>query len=369
MGEMAEKVHFIQDSLQTLDTNLGHLQDTSAMAVDTLGLLAASDDCQQRAALYSLHRPISSSHPQVLHSWCLPKGGSVPPSRYLLAHKPYSSTPPSLLGGVVAGQQSLPHDWQPQRDSEASEEDSGEELYKSKTPPVHGGALGDISSTACCCHRRHSHDSPGGWRDRTPLGSCGTSRTGTPLVPWSTESPDQQQQQQPRAWHHDSHLPPSQEESPNEIEEEEEDDQEEEFSNSAEMSLSRTSSHAVLLSDSPADRGKPVGLVNLGFSGDDELAPNQSGSKQRCRKFPRWMYRLRNSRSLSASVENMAFVGALPGSPPPPALAGESPCVGHVSHDGEDTLTALNQNRGAYETCFHIWSVLCMHLFCCNEVS
>lgn len=355
LGEMVGKVHVIQDSLQTLDSNLGHLQDTSAMAVDTLGLLAASDDCQQRATLYGLHRPISSSHPEVLHSWYLPKGESVPPSRYLLAYKPYSSTPPSLLGGLGKGRQSLPLDWQPQTGSEANEEDSGEEPYKSKTPPVHGGALSDVCSTGC--YRHHSHDSlphlASGWRGRTPLGSCGTSQTSTPLVPWSSEFPDQQQQQA-RAWHHDSYHPPGQEESPDEIEEEEEEDQEEELSNSAEMSLSRTSSHNMLLSDSPADRSRLMGLVNMGFSADDELVPNQLGFKQRCRKFPRWMFRQRHSRSLSASVENMAFVGALPGSLLPTALAGESPCVGHGSHDGQGMLTALNPNKGTHETCLHI---------------
>ncbi|XP_076125651.1 transient receptor potential cation channel subfamily M member 6 [Alosa pseudoharengus] len=322
LGEVAEKVHFIQNSLQTLDTQLGHLQDTSAMAVDTLSLLAASDDYQQRAALYGLHRPISSSHLEVLHSLCLPRGGSV------LVQRPYSSHPPSLLGSLGMGQQSLPLGWQDQRSSEDGEKDSGEKQWKSKPRPVHPRSLNDVLSTGCC---RLSHDSLPhlvGWRDRTPLGSC------IPLVPWSSETADQHQQ--PRAWHHDFHLPPSQEESADEIEEE---DEEEELSNSAEMSLSRTSSHAVLLADSPADRGRHMGLVNLGFSGDHELPLTQSG------KFQRWQF-FRHSRSLSASVENMAFLGAPLASLPPTALAGYSPSVEHVSHTGQDTPpSGLTQNR------------------------
>ncbi|XP_062399848.1 transient receptor potential cation channel subfamily M member 6 [Sardina pilchardus] len=346
LGEVAEKVHFIQDSLQTLDTQLGRLQDTSAVAVDTLSLLAASDDYQQRAALYGLHRPISSSHLEVLHSWCLPRGGSAPPSHSVLAQRPYSSHPASLLGSLGVGQQSLPLGWQHQRSSEGSEKDSGgEEPWKSKPCPVHPRSLHDALSSGCCPLSHDSLPHLVGWRDRTPLGACGPCRASIPLVPWSSEAADQHQhQQQARAWHHDSHLPPSREESADEIEEEEEDeDQEEERSNSAEMSLSRTSSHAVLLSDSPVDRGRHIGLVNLGFSGDDELA--LTPCKQRCRKSSRWKSS-QHSRSLSASVENMAFLGALPVSLPPSALAGDSPSVDHVSDSGKDTPTSpLSQNR------------------------
>ncbi|XP_031426109.1 transient receptor potential cation channel subfamily M member 6 isoform X2 [Clupea harengus] len=335
LGEVAEKIHFIQDSLQTLDTQLGHLQDTSALTVDTLSLITASDDCHQRAALYGLHKPISSSHQEVLHNWCLP-GGSVPPSRYLLAHKPYSSTPSSPLGGLGACWHSQSLEWQHQGGSEGSEQDSDEEQWKSKPSPHPSDA---ISEGLC----RFSHDSlphVAGWRDRTPLGSCWPSRTSIPPMPWSSESLDQHQQ--PRAWHHDSHLPPSQE-SPNEIEEEEE--EEEELGSSAELSLSRTSSHAVLRTDSPADRGRLMGLVNPGFCGDGELAPAQSGRKQQSRKFPRWMCRSRHSRSLSASVENMAFLGAPPASHPPSALASDSPGVDHVDCMGKDTSPPLSQNR------------------------
>uniref|UniRef100_A0A4W5L6X9 non-specific serine/threonine protein kinase n=1 Tax=Hucho hucho TaxID=62062 RepID=A0A4W5L6X9_9TELE len=50
MGEVSDRVHFIQDTLQVLDSQLGQLQDLSALAVDTLTLLSASDSLQQEEA-------------------------------------------------------------------------------------------------------------------------------------------------------------------------------------------------------------------------------------------------------------------------------------------------------------------------------
>uniref|UniRef100_A0A673ZF93 non-specific serine/threonine protein kinase n=1 Tax=Salmo trutta TaxID=8032 RepID=A0A673ZF93_SALTR len=52
MGEVSDRVHFIQDTLQVLDSQLGQLQDLSALAVDTLTLLSASDSLQQEELNY-----------------------------------------------------------------------------------------------------------------------------------------------------------------------------------------------------------------------------------------------------------------------------------------------------------------------------
>lgn len=50
VGEVSEKVTSIQDSLSELDSQLGHLQDLSALAVDTLTMLSASDSQHQEEA-------------------------------------------------------------------------------------------------------------------------------------------------------------------------------------------------------------------------------------------------------------------------------------------------------------------------------
>uniref|UniRef100_A0A673CCH1 non-specific serine/threonine protein kinase n=1 Tax=Sphaeramia orbicularis TaxID=375764 RepID=A0A673CCH1_9TELE len=72
VGEVSEKVHFIQDSLSGLDCQLGQLQDLSALAVDTITLLSASDSLQQEEARLAQCRPIAASRHIVPHSWTLP---------------------------------------------------------------------------------------------------------------------------------------------------------------------------------------------------------------------------------------------------------------------------------------------------------
>uniref|UniRef100_A0A4W5L746 non-specific serine/threonine protein kinase n=1 Tax=Hucho hucho TaxID=62062 RepID=A0A4W5L746_9TELE len=75
MGEVSDRVHFIQDTLQVLDSQLGQLQDLSALAVDTLTLLSASDSLQQEEARLGHCLPITPSRHHVPHSWTLPHGG------------------------------------------------------------------------------------------------------------------------------------------------------------------------------------------------------------------------------------------------------------------------------------------------------
>uniref|UniRef100_A0A674P9K6 non-specific serine/threonine protein kinase n=1 Tax=Takifugu rubripes TaxID=31033 RepID=A0A674P9K6_TAKRU len=55
--EVSEKVNFIQDSLLELDSQLGHLQDLSALAVDTLTMLSASDSQLQEEVRLSQCQP------------------------------------------------------------------------------------------------------------------------------------------------------------------------------------------------------------------------------------------------------------------------------------------------------------------------
>uniref|UniRef100_A0A671NUK1 non-specific serine/threonine protein kinase n=1 Tax=Sinocyclocheilus anshuiensis TaxID=1608454 RepID=A0A671NUK1_9TELE len=103
--EVAEKISIIQDNMHTLDGHLGQLQDLSALAVDTLNFLSATDNQQQEVARLGQSQPIACRHEQVSHSCCLRIGGSVAPSQALPSPKHYRSMPPSLLRGLGPGRQ------------------------------------------------------------------------------------------------------------------------------------------------------------------------------------------------------------------------------------------------------------------------
>uniref|UniRef100_A0A8C7RMP1 non-specific serine/threonine protein kinase n=1 Tax=Oncorhynchus mykiss TaxID=8022 RepID=A0A8C7RMP1_ONCMY len=109
MGEVSDRVHFIQDTLQVLDSQLGQLQDLSALAVDTLTLLSASDSLQQEEARLGHCRPITTSRHHVPHSWTLPHGGGGSVD-IMPCHTPraYRSTPPSLLWGHTSSRSQRP---------------------------------------------------------------------------------------------------------------------------------------------------------------------------------------------------------------------------------------------------------------------
>uniref|UniRef100_A0A7N9ARQ3 non-specific serine/threonine protein kinase n=1 Tax=Mastacembelus armatus TaxID=205130 RepID=A0A7N9ARQ3_9TELE len=108
VGEVSEKVVFIQNSLSELDCQLGQLQDLSVLAVDTLTLLSASDSLHQEEARLAQCRPVTASRHILPHSWTLPHRSGVDCDvlnmRRLMA-KSCKSTPPSLLKGytVVPG--------------------------------------------------------------------------------------------------------------------------------------------------------------------------------------------------------------------------------------------------------------------------
>uniref|UniRef100_A0A8D0Q3K5 non-specific serine/threonine protein kinase n=1 Tax=Sus scrofa TaxID=9823 RepID=A0A8D0Q3K5_PIG len=96
LKEMNEKVSFIKDSLLSLDSQVGHLQDLSALTVDTLKVLSAVDTLQEDKALLAKreHSPCR----KLPHSWsnviCAEVLGSIEVS----GKKKYQcySMPPSL---------------------------------------------------------------------------------------------------------------------------------------------------------------------------------------------------------------------------------------------------------------------------------
>uniref|UniRef100_A0A3B4VK82 non-specific serine/threonine protein kinase n=1 Tax=Seriola dumerili TaxID=41447 RepID=A0A3B4VK82_SERDU len=104
VGEVSERVNFIQDSMSELDCQLGQLQDLSVQAVDTLTLLSASDSLQLEEARLAQCRPLTASRHILPHSWTLlHRNGAdseVLSMRRLMA-KSCKSTPPSLLKGYT----------------------------------------------------------------------------------------------------------------------------------------------------------------------------------------------------------------------------------------------------------------------------
>ncbi|KAF3815938.1 hypothetical protein GH733_016043 [Mirounga leonina] len=104
MKEMNEKVSFIKDSLLSLDSQVGHLQDLSALTVDTLKFLSAVDTLQEDEALLA-----SRKHPtcrKLPHSWSNVICAGVPGSMEISGEKKYQyySMPPSLLQSLARGQ-------------------------------------------------------------------------------------------------------------------------------------------------------------------------------------------------------------------------------------------------------------------------
>uniref|UniRef100_A0A8D3BRK0 non-specific serine/threonine protein kinase n=1 Tax=Scophthalmus maximus TaxID=52904 RepID=A0A8D3BRK0_SCOMX len=105
MGEVSEKVNFIQESLSDLDCQLGQLQDLSALAMDTLTLLSASDSLHQEETRLAQCGSITASRHILPHSWTLlHRSGADQDAlnmRRLMA-KSCKSTPPSFYDCVVS---------------------------------------------------------------------------------------------------------------------------------------------------------------------------------------------------------------------------------------------------------------------------
>uniref|UniRef100_A0A673CDY6 non-specific serine/threonine protein kinase n=1 Tax=Sphaeramia orbicularis TaxID=375764 RepID=A0A673CDY6_9TELE len=215
VGEVSEKVHFIQDSLSGLDCQLGQLQDLSALAVDTITLLSASDSLQQEEARLAQCRPIAASRHIVPHSWTLPYRSGAD------------------FEGVSM------------RRNEAQ---SGH---------VHNDMFQPASHTAFFHHY-------GGADNQTPSESCGPSRCGSPLSPRVSDRGLESLHY--KLWTCEPHMYPTQEEAWMDEEEEELYEAEAEDQKTKEqlstLQKSRTSSKAILLSD-PRDISEAMERNNL----------------------------------------------------------------------------------------------------------
>ncbi|XP_060893733.1 transient receptor potential cation channel subfamily M member 6 isoform X3 [Labrus mixtus] len=314
IGEVSEKVNFVQDSLSELDSQLGQLQDLSVLAVDTLTLLSASNSLHHEGARLAQCGTVIASQHIPPHSWSLPyRNGAesgVLNLRGAMA-KSCKSSPPSLLKGVtLAGSRLASLEGRVgvrvSRGGKQGHTVEGEEGAKEDAAVEHPGENWPEGSKPAS-HTSLSHFygggvHPGGFRGQSPCESCGPSHCGSPFSSRGLESP-----------HHklltcDPHLYPNQEETSVEEEDEErEEEQEEERRQLSGIEVSRASSKALLLSD-PQDISE--GLVNPAFSQNDIIP----GSRSRPIKSPRQAGLSRDRpydycRSLSSSVENMAFSG------------------------------------------------------------
>lgn len=260
LGEVSEKVQFIQESLQTLDAHLGRLQDLSALAVDTLNLLSASENRQQEAVHLAPSSRITMTSNSQRPSVC----GTLTPSRMPSSPRAYLSNPPSLSRVLTRGKSCSSLEFP--SGGTASFFDTKLKWVLGNLETEHDGPrprLGGDSSTGF----RLSHGSLSNlWSDLqgSPGQSCASSLT--------------------TVWDHDSHHVHSQEESVEEEEDEDDDDD--------------------VFVDTRAKRESLMGIVNPAFCGDSEVAmPRQGGCG---RRWPFTIEReLGQSRSLSTSVETL----------------------------------------------------------------
>uniref|UniRef100_A0A8C3JHB0 Transient receptor potential cation channel subfamily M member 6 n=1 Tax=Calidris pygmaea TaxID=425635 RepID=A0A8C3JHB0_9CHAR len=104
LKEVYEKVFYIKESLLSLDSQLGHLQDLSALTVDILKVLSAVDTLQVEEALLAdtKHRTCR----KLPHSWSNSLYSKTLSSLECLYDKKYHyySMPPSLLRSLVRSQ-------------------------------------------------------------------------------------------------------------------------------------------------------------------------------------------------------------------------------------------------------------------------
>uniref|UniRef100_A0A2K6FJT8 non-specific serine/threonine protein kinase n=1 Tax=Propithecus coquereli TaxID=379532 RepID=A0A2K6FJT8_PROCO len=134
LKEMNEKVSFIKDSLMSLDSQVGHLQDLSALTVDTLKVLSAVDTLQEDEALLANRK--HSTCRNLPHSWSNIICAEVLGSMEMSGKKKYQyySMPPSLLRSLARGQHpprvqrgALPEITDSQREALNVRDDQGEQ--------------------------------------------------------------------------------------------------------------------------------------------------------------------------------------------------------------------------------------------------
>ncbi|KAL0979667.1 hypothetical protein UPYG_G00188000 [Umbra pygmaea] len=341
MDEVSERVHYIQDTLQVLDHQLGELQDMSALAVDTLTLLSASDSLQQKEARLGNCRSFAHSCHNVPHSWTLAHGGGGS-SDVMPCHSPraYRSNPPSLFRGHASRSQRPSLEWYTGAWGSGS---SHWEQGTSNGEEVPGALMHHGGEVWPAGYRFAPHDflphlGSAGTRDRTPSDSCGPSRCGSPLYPsvWAADGSLEPPYNKPWAWHH-----------PRMSMEEEEEEEEEEVRQRC--NVSRAPSQTFLLLDQQDERADGArGLVNPAFCKDDSPGVARFRRAQLGRKSPhRWAcmsknQKFRYSRSLSSSMENVSLSHA-PLSP----LRGSFPtldCLSEVRSFTADTPLSCSKN-------------------------
>lgn len=104
LKEVHEKVFYIKESLLSLDSQLGHLQDLSALTVDILKVLSAVDTLQVKEALLADTKHETCR--KLPHSWSNALYSKTLSSLECLYDKKYHyySMPPSLLRSLVRSQ-------------------------------------------------------------------------------------------------------------------------------------------------------------------------------------------------------------------------------------------------------------------------
>ncbi|XP_015267020.1 PREDICTED: transient receptor potential cation channel subfamily M member 6 [Gekko japonicus] len=104
LKEVHEKVCYIKDALLALDSQLGHLQDLSALTVDTLKVISAVDTLQVEEAFLADTK--HQSYRKLPHSWSNVTYSKAFSSLECLNDKKYNyfSVPPSFLRSLARNQ-------------------------------------------------------------------------------------------------------------------------------------------------------------------------------------------------------------------------------------------------------------------------
>ncbi|XP_059500641.1 transient receptor potential cation channel subfamily M member 6-like isoform X4 [Stegostoma tigrinum] len=100
LKEVNEKVHYVKESLHSLDSQLGHLQDLSALTVDTLKVISAVDSLKVDDAFLGSNTE-SSDFRKLPHSWSNVIHLNPLDNFSAEAKQNYFSTPPSLLRNLA----------------------------------------------------------------------------------------------------------------------------------------------------------------------------------------------------------------------------------------------------------------------------
>ncbi|KAJ8401541.1 hypothetical protein AAFF_G00378580 [Aldrovandia affinis] len=302
LQEVVEEVHSVTAALQALDGQLGRLQDMSALVVDTLAVVSASDRCQTGGGLLQ-HRPLSSNR-RLPHSWSHLGHMTLasPPAQH-------HSTPPSLLRCIAHCRPLLDHHL-------CDSQDWGSRQWRGVDP---GGEEPPLATPPSSFRHAHATILCFGGGDRaTPQG-------GHPLC-----ASDPAEHFNTRPMIHDLPLSLSQKESTEEEdgEEEEEKDAKEEGDNedSPDWDTSLASSCAFLQPDSQG--GAIRGVVNPAFSRDGEPTDARLALSNKRHRGLRGA-RLRRCQSLSASLECMGcnpntLCSSIPSLNVPPKTLGSS---------------------------------------------